>query len=114
MSNFEAPNSFLGKMITYGLVPIVSSLYTTWVASVLWSWFITPIFGMNVPSFWLLYGALIFWHHISLRITHVDLMHAAQLESEEKDALPYILAMAHVGLGTMWLLTGWIVHLLVV
>lgn len=46
--------AFLASLI---IVPILS-VPETWAMLYLWKWFVTPLFGMPVPSFWMLMGLL--------------------------------------------------------
>lgn len=45
-------------VLILGILPILvlSSLLRAWALSYLWVWFVTPIFGLTVPTFGLLYG----------------------------------------------------------
>jgi hypothetical protein len=44
------------KTILLYSISMIVSLYTTYVLTVLWSWFVTPAFGLAHVSFWMMYG----------------------------------------------------------
>lgn len=44
------------KTILLYSISMVVGLYTTYVLTVLWGWFVTPAFGLAQVSFWVMYG----------------------------------------------------------
>ena len=53
----------MDKLIIWTITFVVgffSSIYMGFVASFLWLWYVTPTFGLAVPSIWILIGLAIF------------------------------------------------------
>jgi hypothetical protein len=84
-----------------GLVGLVflTTLFTTWVLSNLWAWYITPIFGLAVPQLHLLYGLVL----IVAFISH------SQNRNTGKDVGTLI--AESLAKGIVFLFFGWIVHI---
>lgn len=47
------------KGISFFVLGLVSGLYTTFVLTILWNWFVVPSFHLSEISFWMTYGLVL-------------------------------------------------------
>lgn len=82
----------------------------------MWGWFITPVFGVAVPSYWLMYGLLMCVSALFLGL-HVAIHSAgcSHKGDSEFDAFKSFFTTAGTTMVLLWttVLMGYVVHLLV-
>lgn len=90
----------LGYLILAILLIFAGLVYQAFVASVLWGWFITPLFLIPVPSLIYCVGLLVFWRFLT-----------AKFDGKEKTSKEALAATVSAALThpTGSLLMGWII-----
>ena len=62
----------------------------------MWAWVITPIFGLAVPSYWLMVGLLILIPLFTLRISYDDVAGSSDREPSQLAVYSLISALTHI------------------
>lgn len=95
----EAGGCLLGLLL---LVPM--ALFSGWVASFLWRWFVTPTFGIPVPNFATIAGLMALWKYFAW----------TSRKSPEEPALNHAVRSTVEGLmlGGVVLALGYILYLI--
>ena len=47
------------KAMVFWAISIITGLYTTLALTLLWNWFVAPVFHLGAVSFWLMYGLVL-------------------------------------------------------
>lgn len=95
-------------MLTISLLIVLpAAAWRAYVMSVLWTWFVTPVFGVASPSIWILAGLAVFIAMFSN--WNVKPFIDQEKSIGEKTAISVTMALAA---PAFCLLAGWIFHLL--
>ena len=89
------------------ITSFITSLLGAWVGIHLWYWFVTPVFGMFPPSFWLFMGLVLFVRFMTFQLPPFN-------KNNESDTTTLLLysTVGHVFLYLAFFVSGWIIHLL--
>jgi hypothetical protein len=93
-----------GDMVFKFFILVFSIFWTSFVASVLWSWFVTPVFQVNAPGLATMYGIILFVKLVSYK----DLNSNVET-NKKKDYSKRV--VFNLIFPTVMLLFGWIAHL---
>ena len=59
LGDFGGRETVFKKTVLFWAISIVMGLYTTFALTLLWNWFVVPVFHVAVASFWLVYGLVL-------------------------------------------------------
>lgn len=103
----------LGGLLTSGL----AGLYSAWVSTVLWTWFVTPVFGMRTPSPLMMWGiGYLAWTMFDFARTDHGTTRANQWVARYKldESFSGISKSVYSAtLTSVALFEGWVIHLFV-
>ena len=92
----------LGFLALLVIASVYGVLSASFVLSILWGWFITPLFGMPAPPMPLLAG-------LFLTVGYLTKGNSTRYKNHDEDT-PYVATVAIAG-PWLVLLFGWLIHL---
>lgn len=107
----ESAFSIFSMFILLIIISIFTGIWTAYVATILWTWFVTPAFGMVSPTLWLMYGLLLTVRYPFSFIMEKLPETEAKIKGTFGKSIESLLFSIFYPLG--FLLVGWGIHFLV-
>ena len=120
MSGVAKPKLPGGGAFVYYVIMFGVALYGSWLATYLWSWFVTPTFGLAVPSVFTLAGIELLigmlWP-LGGAVTKManDILDEWEVPSRglERDVgRVFLVPLLSITISTMLFFNGWVMHML--